>query len=97
MARATEAAEVVDACELMAAKASALDFTSWSVSASRSAQPPQSTPCLSPVPRRLSPRAVFLARVVLRTWAGWAARSAIIGRKRSRTDPTTGRFTRPGG
>ena len=32
--------------------------------------------------------------VLLKPWVRWAARSAIVGRSRSRTDPTTGRFTR---
>lgn len=36
----------------------------------------------------------FAAAVVLRPWAGWAARAAIAGRNRSRTDPAAGRFTR---
>jgi hypothetical protein len=47
----------------------------------------------SPLARRSSPRAVSVASVVLRPWAGWAARSAILGRSRSRTDATAGRFT----
>ncbi|HVA05551.1 MAG TPA: L-2-amino-thiazoline-4-carboxylic acid hydrolase [Acidimicrobiales bacterium] len=32
--------------------------------------------------------------VTFRPWAGWAARAAIVGRARSRTDPGRGRFTR---
>jgi len=32
--------------------------------------------------------------VTFRPWAGWAARAAIVGRARSRTDPSRGRFTR---
>jgi len=31
---------------------------------------------------------------VVRPWAGWAARAAVAGRIRSRTDPAAGRFTR---
>ena len=34
----------------------------------------------------------FLA--LLRPWVRWAARAAIVGRNRSRTDPGAGRFTR---
>ena len=37
-------------------------------------------------------RAAFLR--LLRSWVRWAARSAIAGRNRSRTDPGAGRFTR---
>jgi hypothetical protein len=37
-------------------------------------------------------RAALLA--LLRAWVRWAARSAIAGRSRSRSDPTAGRFTR---
>lgn len=32
--------------------------------------------------------------MVLKPWAGWATRAAIVGRNRSRTDPAAGRFTR---
>lgn len=34
-----------------------------------------------------------LALALLHPWARWAARSAIAGRNRSRSDPTAGRFT----
>jgi L-2-amino-thiazoline-4-carboxylic acid hydrolase len=35
-----------------------------------------------------------LALALLRPWVRWAARSAITGRNRSRSDPAAGRFTR---
>jgi hypothetical protein len=43
--------------------------------------------------RRFPPRALSVAWVVMRPWARWAARSAIVGRSRARTDTTAGRFT----
>lgn len=47
----------------------------------------------SPGARSISPQAAALAALVFKPWAGWAARSAITGRNRSRHDPALGRFT----
>ena len=44
--------------------------------------------------RRLSPAAQTAVIAVLKPWASWAARSAVVGRDKSRTDPSAGRFSR---
>jgi len=43
--------------------------------------------------RRSSPRTVSLALVVLKPWAEWATRTALVGRNRSRSDAAQGRFS----
>lgn len=47
----------------------------------------------APAAKRFSPQTVAGLRMMLRPWAGWAARSALGGRNRSRTDPAAGRFS----
>jgi hypothetical protein len=49
-----------------------------------------------PGPRRRGRSSMPVSAVAraFRPWAGWAARAAIVGRCRSRTDPARGRFTR---
>lgn len=42
----------------------------------------------------LSPPVRAAIVTIVRPWAGWAVRSAIAGRDRSRADPAAGRFTR---
>lgn len=71
-----------------------LDDKSCAALSGRISHAAETRPCLLARGPPVLPRVISLARVVLRPWAGWAARSAIIGRNRSRTDPTTGRFTR---
>jgi L-2-amino-thiazoline-4-carboxylic acid hydrolase len=44
-------------------------------------------------PARTSPEGRLL-KPLLKPWVRWAARSALAGRNRSRSDPTAGRFTR---
>lgn len=51
-----------------------------------------STPVF-PNARRFSPRTVSVALIVLKPWASWAARTALVGRSKSRTDASQGRFT----
>lgn len=48
----------------------------------------------SPRGGRPSPPARAVTRALFKPWARWAANAALVGRNRSREDPTRGRFTR---